>query len=358
MTTVRISTRVARTALPVLLGATAAWGGVSAQAAAGAVHQTTRHVPIARTGAGASLPVMGGQAPSAPNPLAVVVDVPPTQPSRYNIELLDAHGLVDVNQFATDRSIITTRDAGAVDLPRVSVSPTRLYYLDGDSQVRSLTRDGHIAAVTMLPGDPHTHVTFAVSPDDRRIAVGVLDYLGPETPTTMTVGARTLPAIQTSGPVHSQVYVQDLVGGGHRTEIYSSTTTTVTSTVEWPVGWRDGRLILGGSEGAFSQNGSNSPTGTFIGYHVVDPATGLRTATLCPTGLTMGPLNMSGVICEPLERGQVPVVEDWSGAARFATPGYVPYALSPDGRTTATRLNTTGDDSTVYLVGRAANNWK
>jgi len=161
----------------------------------------------------------------------------------------------------------------------------------------------------------------------------VLDYLGPETPTTMTVSARTLPAIQTSGPVRSRVYVQDLVGGGHRTEIYSSTTTTAPSTVEWPVGWRDGRLILGGSEGAFSQNGSNSPTGTFIGYHVVDPATGRRLATLCATGITTGPLADAGVVCEPEGRGQVPVVEDWIGAVRFATPGYVPYALSPDGRT-------------------------
>lgn len=78
----------------------------------------------------------------------------------------------------------------------VSISNSRVYYLDGNADVRSLGPDGSTALATHLPGSASVSVGFAISPDDRRIAVSVIEYTD-----------------SFQAPVKLRMYVEDLVGG-------------------------------------------------------------------------------------------------------------------------------------------------
>ena len=166
----------------------------------------------------------GTQSSPSPNPtpspifsptlaLAVLVDLF-AGGNSYNLALVRVDGKVAARASATKRSEIA--DASA--LPYVSASKSRVYYLDGDRTVRFLKPDGATGVTTSVPGGPHVHATFAVTPDDSRIAVGLLDY--------------------SVSPVKLTLYVEDL-GGAHHAVIFTSTNHYV-----WPVAWHSGHLAL------------------------------------------------------------------------------------------------------------------
>jgi hypothetical protein len=216
-------------------------------------------------------------------PLAVFVGVAPADPSHYAVSLVNIKGQTVASVTAARR----TTSAGTV-LPETSTSTTRIYYLDGDAQVRSLTPDGKTADVTKLEAGGQVHATFAVSPDDAKIAVATIDY------------SKTPPA--------RHLYVSDL-NGGNRSEVSVSGNAYV-----WPVAWHDGNLVLaiGNANPApvASPDGvhpwcdpsagpctADNPYGAAHGFELVD-LTGKRLATLGSDQCQpMGLLISAGTLC-------------------------------------------------------------
>ena len=201
--------------------------------------------------------------------------------------------------------------------PWVSTSDTAVYYLDGDSALMRLRPAGSPEHVRDLPGTSSVHVAFAVSPDDRRIAVALLTY-GP----TPSGG---FPQADYRG---MKLYVENL-DASHHVDLFDSPTVA-----EWPVGWHGGDLVVAVSLTQIPGLGLNPhPYYAFGGIHVVDAATGSRKATLCGGSSALGPATPAGVLCE--EGGKV-VESDWAGRE---TPTGISdclfVALQPDGASIA-----------------------
>ena len=212
-------------------------------------------------------------------------------------------------------------ETAANNLPEVSASSTRVYYLDGETQIRSLAPDGAQHDVTNVDAPANSQVIFAVSPDDSRIALAAI----------------TLATTNQAASFHEVMYVEDTGTAAHRVDIYSSTTQA-----EWPVAWHRGKLVVG--VGPSDIGSLDSPYGA-IGYHVVDPNTGLRSSALdCAQGLLSpaGSACVSGFCSGGTACGTGSVGRQGYDAAKtvFALPGPPPpiqtgfanaAVLSPDG---------------------------
>jgi hypothetical protein len=203
------------------------------------------------------------------------------QSAGYDLSLVTADGKVSAKVHAAVRSFIHTPGNGpgaaAYDLPEVSSSSSRLYYLDGDRDLRYIRPDGSGGLAGRLPGTTTAHAAFAVSPDDRRIAVSIIDYA--------------------SSPPTLRLYVEDL-GGGNHAEIFASKSAWV-----WPVGWHQGKLVLAAtSSPPFTQQGISWNPYSAPEYHVVDGTSATRLATIGsgadPSGCQpTGPLSAGGSAC-------------------------------------------------------------
>ena len=227
------------------------------------------------------------------------------QSPTYTVALIGADG-------RTAASATAARVRIGPEISTVSASLSRLYFLDGPTRLRYLTPDGMTATVRDLKAGDGERIAFAVSPDDLRIAVAVIDVAAP------TISVR--------------LYVEDLGGGGHRDLLSSQ------SRVMWPVGWRGVQVVLGTRE-------DRCPVcDTFYfpsGYVVLDPSTGSTVVEVCtggtPNDLTRN-ATAAGVLCVknrgPQNGFKVDtVVVGWDGSERvvpmscWAQGG----ALSPNG---------------------------
>jgi hypothetical protein len=254
-------------------------------------------------------------ASTSPKLAAVLATWDPEGKTPVTISLVGLDGRLEATTTAQPQGrMLCSPPAGAIrPVPlATSLTRTRLYFLDGDS-VRFLQPDGITGIATHIPvGDQRSSV-FAVSPDDRRIAVSVIDF--------GHTGAMNL-------------YVEDLAGGGGHVEIYSSQDHVV-----WPIGWHGGNLIT--AVVSPCTQGGGPFTSSPLEIHVVDPATGTRLGTigtwpsqdpnvLCTTPVPPTP---AGAIC--LGSAGIKVL-DWNGAATASLnlPGTFVDALaeSPRGR--------------------------
>ena len=229
----------------------------------------------------------------------------------------------------TFRTPIAPNSSGdaATYLPFVSVSRSRIYYLEGDSIVKYVGVDSRGGIAGTVPGGKMSAAVFAVSPDDQRIAVAILDY-------SMT-------------PVRLRIYVEDLQGGGNHVEILSSTTVA-----EWPVGWHAGNLVIAVGS-AYSPTDAPNPYQATGGYQLVDPVTGNRIALMGSTTCqVVGPLTSAGTAC--VDAVGLHMV-DWTGAmTEFGGAGMTSGALSPDGATIAACCQAGGGESIVLLKGHGS----
>jgi hypothetical protein len=211
-----------------------------------------------------------------------------------------------------------------MELPEVSISKTHLYFLDGDQQIKSLAPNGNIQSVINVAAPPNSQVTFAVSPDDQRIAVAVI----------------TLATANVADSFSEQMYVEDLSSAANRIALYTSTTVA-----EWPVGWHAGDLVvavasdMGGGVGIDNSYGGK-------GYRSVDPADGHVLASLdCTAGLLVqaGTACAAGFCSTPASCQDDGTLskQDWNGNKTVLArpPGPAPKILtafnsihlSPDG---------------------------
>ncbi|HEX9561376.1 MAG TPA: hypothetical protein VGA76_09090 [Candidatus Dormibacteraeota bacterium] len=272
--------------------------------------------PAARTPSAAPAAVSGTPAASAIPPTApapaygVLVDLL-TAPSIYYANVVGVDGRVWASIKLDKRTPISNQAGHAIELPYVSASSTALYMLAGDWTVWSLRLpDGKQAIATHLQVGANMEAAFAVSPDDSKIAVSVLDF--------------------NRSPVHVLLYTDNL-GGGNQHVIFESDSDYV-----WPVAWHSGLLVLAHAYGPYEDDivkaapGRDNPYSA-VSYHIVDPLTADRIYIL--GGCTVsGPLGPAGSGC--IQGGTIDwqgnvsppwSTRDWGSASSAA-------ALSPDGR--------------------------
>jgi hypothetical protein len=138
-----------------------------------------------------------------------------------------------------------------------------------------------------------------------------------------------------------RLYAEDLSGANHA-ELYSG------PTIEWPVAWWHGQLVLQLAGYEYFHYGYGS---VFQGYHVVSASTGVRSATVCEQGVIHGTLSPAGTFCSQGTSGPFSVVS-LTGSAKaisgtcnggFATP----VQLSSDGTKYAGR-SCSGQGLAIY----------
>src|SRR5260370_17755566 len=199
-----------------------------------------------------------------PSPVAASPQPSPTPTRSDYLAVVGGPKRSSVSLAASDGTVVATTsvDLGSIQLHAAmswtSASRTRDYYLNAGSEVRYLAPDGTTGTVTRIALGATEQAGFSVSPDGSKSAVAIFTYT--PFPEAAYTGMR--------------LYVEDLNGGGHHADIFSSTTVA-----EFPVGWTSGHLILAVSEPRCCPAEPGNPYDA-SSYHVVDPATGTRLATL------------------------------------------------------------------------------
>jgi hypothetical protein len=282
--------------------------------------------------------------------LAVFAGSSPNDRSHYVVSLVRFDGHTVARATAARRT-----DPLGTPLPEVSTSATRVYYLDGDSQVRALTPDGKTVAVTKLAGNELAHVAFAVSPDDSRIAVSIIDYK--------------------STPPTRRLYVSDL-NGANLSELSVSGANYV-----WPVGWHAGNVVFAIGDAfpvtlraaapadvnlwcdpPIEQCPADNPYAASHGFYLVDPKDSTRLAalgsdqcqpislmtkagTLCREGNPPGGLITPTTECRP-DLTYCLRLADWTGRLTDWTTLALVWigALSPSARQMAACCSGNGID--------------
>lgn len=246
-------------------------------------------------------------APAPPPALGLLVDLL-SSATTYRVTAVNADGIVAFQRVAGQRTPINGPSGHAVALPYVSTTLDAVYYLDGDSTLRGLHLDGSAATAAPLQLGSGEEGAFAVSPDDARIAVSVLDF--------------------NRSPVHVTLYT-DALAGGSRKVIFESDTNYV-----WPVAWLAGSIVLAHAYGPYEEDIAKAAPGrdnpySAISYHVVNPLTAARQELLGSCTVS-GPLSPMGSGC--IQGGAI----DWHGeTAPWSTTDWGQVssaaALSPRG---------------------------
>jgi hypothetical protein len=168
--------------------------------------------------------------------------------------------------------------------PYVSTSKDRIYVLAGDSTIRQIGLNGTSRTVMSLQVPPKMRAAFAVSPDNRKVAVALIDF---------------------GGTTGDQLYVEP-VGGGQRTILTTSSTNNY-----WPIGWRDGKVVL--ATGSTYLPGIPNPYSA-LAYALLDPIAGaqpklISTHDCIPIGL----ISAAGTACFDSGASRCNEREGWTG---------------------------------------------
>ena len=222
---------------------------------------TAASPPSPRPHSPGPMPPSPSAKPQPQGPFAVVVTNANRQGTGYQVLLIDSTGAIVARQ---DALLPMVKPNQTVDLPLVSASSTKVYYLDGDTDIHSLTPSGATALVKTITAGASAAVTFAVSPDDARVAVAAL----------------TEQKDPSKDAGHG--YIEDLLGTTNHLDVFNNVSAF---SFRWPIGWHGNAVIdaLGASGCGPGGYGAPSCAPQLSSYHVVDAGTGNRTATLCET---------------------------------------------------------------------------
>ena len=247
----------------------------------GGNNNAARHSPSASSSAEATATAAPPASPAAsPSPLPVSpplgVLVGSQAASSYTISLVGVDGKVVASAEASTPPITSCANTAAAPYPLpVSESNSRAYFMDARGVVHYLGPNGDTGTATSVPAATSSQrSTFAVSPDDRRIAVVVADY--------------------TATQATTRLYVEDLTGGGNHLNLFSESG----SRSLWAVGWHGTNNLVVAVVPSCTQGGGPFCCG-MQELHVVDPASATRRFTLgtwasCPIA---GPPSPAGAMC-------------------------------------------------------------
>jgi hypothetical protein len=202
---------------------------------------------------------------------------------------------------------------GAVLEPPVSATNDKVFYRDGNTNIKFLTPNGQTGTATTVPGSATKVSFFSVSPDDQRIAVLVED-LSPAT------------------TIKLSLYVEDLIGHAHHSVIYTNSTPKLKNGITlWPMGWHQGLLVLAVWAPCTFEPAGLVPTE----WHVSNATTAVRVATIGSNGCipSYWP-SPAGVACVDSSTHQANRY-DWAGHVTAGTTTQVAdfqSGLSPSGR--------------------------
>jgi len=274
--------------------------------------------------------------------------------SAGTLQLINPDATIAASALVASPSVryCSTQQDGVNVEPPVSASNDQVYFRDGDTKIRMVVPPASAVDVTTVPGGPFTISFFSVSPDDQRIAVLVED-------------------LSASTTISERLYVEDLVGGGHHADIYTTTIPKGKSgTTLWPMGWHQGALVLAVVPACAFQSGGLQPTE----WHVANAGTGTRIATIRGTTCVLSAWpSAAGVGCADAQG--VTTLYDWSGKVLSVTGPGSPGAgdatgLSPAGQsiffstrdtvgqtTPATRIVQLGPGPYATIQGHAACGW-
>jgi hypothetical protein len=273
------------------------------------------------------------------------------------LEMITPAGTVAAHAKVAPPSVHTCgQSTGAVLQPPVSASDTKVYYRDGNTNIKSLTPEGQTAKVTTVPGSATKVSFFSVSPDDTQIAVLVED-LSPAT------------------TIKLSLYVEDLTGHTNHKVIFTNTIPKYKNAdTLWPMGWHNGLLVLAVWPPCTFEPAGLEPTA----WHVANATTAVRLANIgknnCVPSRWPSP---AGVLCLDVTstatlgvgykydwagniNAQVPITKatDFesgmspSGQSYFMTPGVGIGTPSP-----STKIGPFANQLTALVAGHEACLW-
>ena len=200
----------------------------------------------------------------------------------YVLGLVNAAGKVVASVIAT-----TPSDFGAVDDPPLtSTSDSRLYFEDGNTAIDYLTPTGQHGVALTIARPAGLVVAFAVSPDDTRVAIAILNNWDGIAP-----------------PYTSHMYLMAM-GGGIEQTLFDGTGTG-SNPLTWPIGWDGSNLVVAQSfyeagvigGGPCGSYGTVGPTQCADQLRLFNPATRLFGPVLCPGGTMNGAPTAVGIVC-------------------------------------------------------------
>ena len=91
------------------------------------------------------------------------------------VAIAGTDGYAKAKQTFKPRTLPFIGNAGVIMQPEARVAAGAVFYIDGTGVVRRLSVNGSVAQVTSIPfGQPQQEVSFAVSPDGKRVIASVL----------------------------------------------------------------------------------------------------------------------------------------------------------------------------------------
>lgn len=284
-----------------------------------------------------------GSPTSSPQPVtgSYGVLVKPADAGSYAVSIVGIDGKVAASAQASSPANVSCANAAAAVVPLpVSTSNSRVYFMDVQGVVHFLAPNGDTGRATTVPaGNASRRSMFAVSPDDQRIAVIVVDF--------------------TSNGASTRLYAEDLNGSGNHLDLFSETGAYSL----WPTGWHGLNNLVLAKVPSCTQGGGPFCCGP-LEYHVVDPATAVRRFTIgsMSTCRVAGSPSPSGVVCEDTATFTKATVLDWtsntirsvsiSGATpAYLSPGGAQVGLANNGQTTIAITGST------FSIGLEACEW-